>query len=76
MQDYYRLSSKLRETVRMRDAYINEFHMKDSSNKVVESIEILRHMQLDNMQMASHLMLMAREMQDKVHEKNRFIARL
>ncbi|GJW93723.1 hypothetical protein Tco_0173395 [Tanacetum coccineum] len=53
------------------------YPMKLSSfNEVVERIEILRHMQLDDMQMASHLMLMAREMQDKVHEKNNFIARL
>ncbi|GKC45444.1 hypothetical protein Tco_1063166, partial [Tanacetum coccineum] len=76
MQDYYKLSSELRETIRIRDAYINEFHMKDSSNEVVESIEIMRRMQLDDMQMDSRLMLIAREMHEKVHEKNNFIARL
>ncbi|GKD20269.1 hypothetical protein Tco_1221972 [Tanacetum coccineum] len=73
---WFLLSNELRETVRIRDAYINELRIKDSSNEVVESIEIMRRMQLDDMQAASRLMLMAREMQDKVHEKTNFIVTL
>ncbi|GJZ54341.1 hypothetical protein Tco_0609226 [Tanacetum coccineum] len=76
MQDYYRLSGELSETIRMRDAYIIELHTKCGSNEVVESIKILRHMQLDDTQEASRLILMAREMRDKVNEKNHFVARL
>ncbi|GJW20750.1 hypothetical protein Tco_0031372 [Tanacetum coccineum] len=76
MEDFYRLSNELTETVRIRDAYINELRIKDSSNEVAESIEIMRRMQLDDMQAASRLMLMAREMQDKVHEKTNFIVTL
>ncbi|GKC29336.1 hypothetical protein Tco_1036630 [Tanacetum coccineum] len=76
MQDYYRLSGELSETIRMRDAYIIELHTKCGSNEFVESIKILRHMQLDDTQAASRLMLMAREMRDKVNEKNHFVARL
>ncbi|GKA82464.1 hypothetical protein Tco_0789212 [Tanacetum coccineum] len=76
MQDYYRLASDLRESVRMRDEYINELHMINSSNEVGESIEVMRRMQLDDIEMDSCLMLMAREMQTKVHDKNNFIVRL
>ncbi|GJZ10462.1 hypothetical protein Tco_0545221 [Tanacetum coccineum] len=76
MQDYYMLLSDLRDTVSMRDEYINELHMINSSNEVGESIEVMRRMQLDDMETASCLMLMAREMQTKVHEKNNFIVRL
>ncbi|GJX78673.1 hypothetical protein Tco_0326822 [Tanacetum coccineum] len=76
MQDYYRLSGELSETIRMRDAYISELRTKCSSNKIGESIEILRGMQLDDTQAASRLMLMAREMQDKVHEKKPFCCKI
>nr|GEY79550.1 hypothetical protein [Tanacetum cinerariifolium] len=71
-----RLSNDLTEVVRMRDGYINELYMLHSSNEVVKSIEIMRRMQVDDMETTSRLMLMAREMQTKVHEKNNFIMRL
>ncbi|GJT39168.1 hypothetical protein Tco_0939033 [Tanacetum coccineum] len=45
-------------------------------NYLLESTEIMRQMQLDDMEKASRLMLMARELQIKVHEKNNFIVRL
>ncbi|GJX62162.1 hypothetical protein Tco_0295062 [Tanacetum coccineum] len=48
MQDYYRLSGELSETIRMKDTYIIELHTKCSSNEVVESIEILRRMHVDD----------------------------
>ncbi|GJR27189.1 hypothetical protein Tco_1103421 [Tanacetum coccineum] len=76
MQDYYRLSNELTKAVRMRDGYINELQMSNSSNEVVKSIEIMRRMHVDDMETASCLMLMAREMQTKVHEKKIFIMRL
>ncbi|GJT52415.1 hypothetical protein Tco_0978572 [Tanacetum coccineum] len=47
-----------------------------SSDEVLKSIEIMRSMQLDDMEKASHLLLMAREIQTKVHKKNNFIVRL
>ncbi|GKB25901.1 hypothetical protein Tco_0865302 [Tanacetum coccineum] len=56
-----RLSSKLRQGVRMRDGYINELQMSDSFDEVPESIEIMRRMQVDDMEKASHFLLMARE---------------
>nr|GEX38197.1 hypothetical protein [Tanacetum cinerariifolium] len=76
MQDYYRLSNELTKAVRMKDGYINELQMLASSNEVVESIEIMRRVQVDAMETALRLMLMTREMQTKVHEKNNFIVRL
>ncbi|GJU67192.1 hypothetical protein Tco_1253451 [Tanacetum coccineum] len=75
MQDYRRLSCELREGVRMKDGYINELQMSDNSDEVLESIEIMRRMQLDDMEKASHLLLMAREVQNKLHEKNTFIVK-
>ncbi|GKB08777.1 hypothetical protein Tco_0837089 [Tanacetum coccineum] len=39
-------------------------------------IEILKRVQLDDMEKASRLLLMAREIQSKVFEKNTFIARI
>ncbi|GKD49580.1 hypothetical protein Tco_1278556 [Tanacetum coccineum] len=76
MKNYYRLSNKLNEAVRMRDRYINELQASNDSNEVADSIEILKRMQIDDIQMASCLMLTAREMQTKVHKKNNFIMRL
>ncbi|GKE10818.1 hypothetical protein Tco_1414369 [Tanacetum coccineum] len=45
MHEYRRLSGELREAVRMRDVYINELQILDSSDEVVDSIEIMRRMQ-------------------------------
>ncbi|GJY41896.1 hypothetical protein Tco_0429166 [Tanacetum coccineum] len=69
MQNYYRLSNKLNEAVRMRDGYINELHTSNDSNEVADSIEILERMQVDDIQMASRLMVTAREMQTKLLKK-------
>ncbi|GJU74318.1 hypothetical protein Tco_1265723 [Tanacetum coccineum] len=63
LQEYRRLSGELREAVRMRDGYINELKMSDSSDEVLKSIEIMRCMQLDDMEKASRLLLMAKETQ-------------
>ncbi|GJT07434.1 hypothetical protein Tco_0841896 [Tanacetum coccineum] len=76
MYDYRRLSSELRQVVKIRDGYINELEMRDSCDEVVEAIKIMRRMQLDDMEKASRLLLMAREAQNKVYEKNAFIAKL
>ncbi|GJV25507.1 hypothetical protein Tco_1378202 [Tanacetum coccineum] len=76
MQNYYRLSNKLNETVRIRDGYINELQTSNDSNEVADSIEILKRMQIDDIQTASRLMVTAGEMQTKVVEKNSFISRL
>ncbi|GJV81681.1 hypothetical protein Tco_1517551 [Tanacetum coccineum] len=76
MENYRQLSNQLRNDVRMRDIYIRELRTSDISDKVVESIEILKRVQLDDMEKASRLLLMAREIQSKVFEKNTFIARL
>ncbi|GJY96969.1 hypothetical protein Tco_0513879 [Tanacetum coccineum] len=74
MENYHRLSGDLRNGVRMRDRYIRELrtHMSD---EVIESIKILKRVQLHDMEKASHLLLMAREIQSKVNRKsetNRF----
>ncbi|GJZ84613.1 hypothetical protein Tco_0649952 [Tanacetum coccineum] len=64
MHDYCRLSDELREGVRKRDAYIKEIQilqMVNSSDKVRESVKMMKGMQLVDMQKASRLLLMARE---------------
>ncbi|GJW62867.1 hypothetical protein Tco_0112202, partial [Tanacetum coccineum] len=76
MEDYFKLSDELRIGVVMRDGYISELQRSDMSKEVLESIEILRLIQVDDMEKASRLALMAREIQDKVYEKNTFIAKL
>ncbi|GKE50879.1 hypothetical protein Tco_1486035, partial [Tanacetum coccineum] len=73
MEDYFKLSDELRIGVEMRDGYIQ---ISDMSKEVLESIENLRRMQVDDMEKASRLALMAREIQDKVYEKNTFITKL
>ncbi|GJS09910.1 hypothetical protein Tco_0366706 [Tanacetum coccineum] len=55
--------SCLRIGVEMRDGYIQ---ISDMSKEVLESIENLRQMQVDDMEKASRLALMAREIQDKI----------
>nr|GEU90480.1 hypothetical protein [Tanacetum cinerariifolium] len=76
MENYHQLSGQLRNGVRMRDRYIRELRTFDMFDEVVESIEILKRLQLDDMEKVSRLLLMAREIQSKVFEKNTFIARL
>nr|GEZ98885.1 hypothetical protein [Tanacetum cinerariifolium] len=76
MENYRELSGQLRNGVRMRDRYIRELRTSDMSDEVVDSIEILKRVQLDDIEKASRLLLMAREIRTKVFEKNTFIARL
>nr|GEU90280.1 hypothetical protein [Tanacetum cinerariifolium] len=76
MENYLWLSSELRNGVRMRDRHIRKLQTSHMSDEVVKSIEILKRVQLDDMEKASRLLLMAREFQSKVFEKNIFIARL
>ncbi|GKG50655.1 hypothetical protein Tco_0538779, partial [Tanacetum coccineum] len=68
MENYHRLSNNLRNSVRIRDRYISDLQIFHMSDEVVESIEILRRMQLDDIEKASHLLLMAKEIQNKVYE--------
>ncbi|GJU84392.1 hypothetical protein Tco_1291938 [Tanacetum coccineum] len=58
----------------MRGEYINELQTSNDSNEVADSIEILKRMQVDDIQMASRLMLTAREMQTKVQKKQFYYA--
>ncbi|GJW09055.1 hypothetical protein Tco_1571478 [Tanacetum coccineum] len=76
MHDYRRLSDELTKGVKMGDEYMNELRMLVNHEEILESIEIMRHMQVDDMEKASRLMAMSREIQTKVHEKNRFIVKL
>ncbi|GJS17524.1 hypothetical protein Tco_0411996 [Tanacetum coccineum] len=54
---------------------ISELQISDTSDEVLEIIEILRRMQLDDMEKASRLLLMAREIHNKVYDKKTFIAK-
>ncbi|GKE26645.1 hypothetical protein Tco_1442029 [Tanacetum coccineum] len=76
VQEFRRLSSELREVVRMRDRYINELKLSNSCDEILESIEIMRRMQLDDIEKASRLLLMARETQLKMHVKKTFIIKM
>nr|GEW15378.1 hypothetical protein [Tanacetum cinerariifolium] len=75
LQEFRRLSIEL-ESVRMRDGCIDELKMSNNCDEVLESIEIMRRMQLGVMEKASHLLLMAKETQSKIYEKNTFIVKL
>ncbi|GKB16914.1 retrotransposon protein, putative, ty1-copia subclass [Tanacetum coccineum] len=44
VQEFRRLSSELREVVRMRDRYINELKLSKSYDEILESVEIMRRM--------------------------------
>ncbi|GKC72509.1 hypothetical protein Tco_1118392, partial [Tanacetum coccineum] len=44
VQEFRRLSSELREVVRMRDRYINELKLSKSYDEILESVEIMRCM--------------------------------
>nr|GEV19895.1 hypothetical protein [Tanacetum cinerariifolium] len=58
------------------DKYIRELRAFDISDEVIDSIEILKRVQVNDMEKASRLLLMAREIQTKVFKKNTFIARI
>ncbi|GJR91987.1 hypothetical protein Tco_0215998 [Tanacetum coccineum] len=53
-----------------------QMHDYRSSDEVIESIEILKGMQVNDMEKASRLILMAREIQNRVYEKYNFITKL
>nr|GEY84312.1 hypothetical protein [Tanacetum cinerariifolium] len=55
VRKFHRLSGELREAVRMRDRYINELKMSTSCDDTLECIDIMRRMQLDDMEKASRL---------------------
>ncbi|GJY94049.1 hypothetical protein Tco_0510410 [Tanacetum coccineum] len=50
MNDYRRLSDELTEGIKMRDEYMNELQMLVNYDEILDSIEIMRRMQLDNME--------------------------
>nr|GEZ15157.1 hypothetical protein [Tanacetum cinerariifolium] len=50
MKNYHQLSGQLRNGVRMRDRYIRELRTSAMSDEVLESIEILKWVQLDDME--------------------------
>nr|GEW73236.1 hypothetical protein [Tanacetum cinerariifolium] len=76
IMDFRRLSSELREAVRKRDGYIAKLGLCRSCDNTLGTIEMLRHMHLDDMEKAGRMLLMARETQMKVNEKNGFIMRM
>ncbi|GKF16144.1 hypothetical protein Tco_0061062 [Tanacetum coccineum] len=76
MEEYCKVSGELSETIRMRDEYIKELWMYNWSDEILESIKIIRSMQVDDMKKASRLLLMAKETQTNVHDKNNFIVKL
>ncbi|GKC57800.1 hypothetical protein Tco_1085398, partial [Tanacetum coccineum] len=69
IMDFRRLSSELRAAVRKRDGYIAELRLYKSCDDTLGTIEMLRRMQLDDMEKAGRMLLMARETQMKVNEK-------
>nr|GEZ95908.1 hypothetical protein [Tanacetum cinerariifolium] len=73
IMDFRRLSSELRAAVRKRDGYIAELRLYRSCDDTLGTIEMLSRMQLDDMEKAGRMLLMARETQMKVNEKNGFI---
>nr|GEU53271.1 hypothetical protein [Tanacetum cinerariifolium] len=69
MHDYCRLSDELRKGVRKRDAYIEELRklqMFNNLDRVRESVDMIKSMQTDDMQKASRLLLMVREVKNEV----------
>nr|GEW96594.1 hypothetical protein [Tanacetum cinerariifolium] len=76
IEDYFKLSDELRIGVDMGGGYISELQISDMSKEVLKSIEILRLMQVHDMEKASCLAFMARKIQVKVYEKNTFIVKL
>ncbi|GKD77259.1 hypothetical protein Tco_1339880 [Tanacetum coccineum] len=74
--EFHRLSSETREAVRRRDGYISKLKMSRSCDDALRTIEMLRHMQLDDMEKASCLLLMMMKTQLKAHENTRFIAKM
>ncbi|GKF10623.1 hypothetical protein Tco_0048549 [Tanacetum coccineum] len=76
IMDFRRLSSELRAAVRKRDVYIAELRLYRSCDDTLGTIEMLRSMQLDDMEKVGRMLLMARETQMKVNEKNGLIMRM
>nr|GEV77058.1 hypothetical protein [Tanacetum cinerariifolium] len=73
IRDFSRLSSELWEAVRRRDGYVIELRASRSCDDALRTIDMLSCMQLDDMEKAARLLLMARETRIKVDEKTGFI---
>ncbi|GKE37330.1 hypothetical protein Tco_1460735 [Tanacetum coccineum] len=67
---------KLKAVVRRRDGYIVELRLYKSCDDTLGTIEMLSRMQLDDMEKAARLLLMARETRVKLDEKTGFIMRM
>nr|GEV89584.1 hypothetical protein [Tanacetum cinerariifolium] len=74
--DFSRLSSEIKAVVRRMDGYIAELRLYKSCDDTLGTIEMLSRMQLDNMEKAARLLLMARETRVKVDENTGFIMRM
>ncbi|GKC00292.1 hypothetical protein Tco_0986428 [Tanacetum coccineum] len=70
------LSSELKAVVRRMDGYIAKLRLYKSCDDTLGTIEMLSRMQLDDMEKAARLLLMARETQVKLDEKTGFIMRM
>ncbi|GKB08086.1 hypothetical protein Tco_0836370 [Tanacetum coccineum] len=76
LREFCKSSCELRKSVRKRDRYIDELKMSKGWDEIAESIDIMRRMQLDDIEKASRLLLMARETHLKIHEKRKLIIKL
>nr|GEU61578.1 hypothetical protein [Tanacetum cinerariifolium] len=61
VRDFRKLSTELREVVRRRYGYVAELRVLRSCDDALGTIEMLSHMQLDDMEKAARLLLMANE---------------
>nr|GEX50206.1 hypothetical protein [Tanacetum cinerariifolium] len=76
VRDFLRLSSELREAIRRSDGYVAELRASRSCDDALGTIEMLSHMQLDDMEKVARFLLLARETLIKVDEKTGFIMRM
>ncbi|GJY90969.1 hypothetical protein Tco_0506165 [Tanacetum coccineum] len=74
--EYRTLSHGLRDAVRRRHEHIGELKALGSCEDDVESVRFFEHMQLEDMEKGTRLLLMMKETQIKIDEKARFILKL
>nr|GEX99095.1 hypothetical protein [Tanacetum cinerariifolium] len=76
VREFYRLSSELRVAIRRWDGYVAELRALRSCDDALGIIKMFSRMQLDDMEKAVYLLLMARETEFKIDEKATFIKRM
>nr|GFD12606.1 hypothetical protein [Tanacetum cinerariifolium] len=75
LDGYWRMASQLTKSVRRKSGYINELKVCGGRENA-ENLRFMEHMQLEDMDKGTRLLLMLKETEIKIKEKACFVSKL